>query len=275
VRRGTSNVEPSLSELQDLYNTFGLILTEERLVPGTHPADVDVENFRRYLARNGIARSDDDPIALETDLYNREILDRDLDGEWRATLYGVLCFGKHPQEHGPTRGFWVDLVAYAGNDRADPVLLSGEARGRLDEQVERAESWLRALGRTEHYAGLERVDRWVVPLAAFRECVVNAVAHRDYAILGSRVLVEVFDDRVAITSPGALPNHKRPESVLAGGSPRSRNEAMANYLLTMGLMEQRGSGMPRVVRAMQAFNGTRPELHNDKEERWFRVTLKR
>jgi len=75
---------------------------------------------------------------------------------------------------------------------------------------------------------------------------VNAVAHRDYSILGSRILVEVFDDRVAVTSPGALPNHKRPESVLAGGVPRSRNEATANMLFDLGLMEQRGSGYPRI-----------------------------
>ena len=69
---------------------------------------------------------------------------------------------------------------------------------------------------------MERTDEWLVPLPAFRECVVIAVAYRDYSILGSRVLVEVFYDRVVVTSPGTLPNHKRPESVLAGGTPRSR-----------------------------------------------------
>jgi predicted HTH transcriptional regulator len=86
---------------------------------------------------------------------------------------------------------------------------------------------------------------------ALREAVVNAVAHRDYAIPGSRVMVDVFDDRVEITSPGALPNHKTAESVLAGGPPRSRNESM------------------------RAFNGTEPELVNHKAESWVRVTLRR
>ncbi len=78
---------------------------------------------------------------------------------------------------------------------------------------------------------------------------------------------------MVVTSPGALPNHKRPESVLAGGTPRSRNEAIANFLWDLRLMEQLGSGYPRIIRVMRAFNGTLPRLEQDKDERWVRVTL--
>jgi ATP-dependent DNA helicase RecG len=273
VRRGRSNDEPSSSELQELYNVFGLVFTEERIVPGSGIQDIDPASFRGYWRRKGLDLDAVPELSIETDLFNREVLDRDFDGTLRATLYGLLCFGKDPQGFPPTRNLWVDLVAYAGTDRGDDVLLSGQARGRLDEQVARAEGWLKSLGTWERYEGLYREDRWIVPLPAFRECVVNAVAHRDYAILGSRILVEVFDDRVVVMSPGGLPNHKRRESVLAGGTPRSRNEAMANVLFDLGLMEQRGSGFPRIRRAMQAFNGTEPLLEDDQDERWVRVTL--
>lgn len=272
---GRASVEPGASELQDLYNTFGLVFTEERQVPGTGIADVDPEVFRAYMARKGVDIAVPPILTLEQDLLTREVLDRDLDGIPRATLFGLMCFGRAPQTHSPTRGMWVDLVAYAGTDRADPVLLSGEAKGRVDQQVVAAEAWLKSLGRSERYEGMVRTNHWVVPLEAFRECVVNAIAHRDYAILGSKILVEVFDDRVVVTSPGALPNHKRPESVLAGGTPRSRNEAMANFLSDLGLMEQRGSGYPRIIRAMKNFNGTAPVLEDEREERWVRVTLLR
>ena len=50
---------------------------------------------------------------------------------------------------------------------------------------------------------------------------------------------------------------------------------MANDLFECGLMEQRGSGFPRISRAMKAFHGTAPQLENDREERWVRVTLLR
>lgn len=272
VRRGRGNDEPSPSELQELYNIFGLIFTEERVVPGTGIDDIEPAIFRAYLKRKGVDL-DREPLPLEQDLFNREVLDQDFDGALRATLYGLLCFGKSPQGFPPTRNLWADLVAYAGNDRGDDVLLAGEARGRLDEQVSHSEGWLKSLGRHERYSGMQRSDQWPVPLTAFRECVVNAVTHRDYAILGGRILVEVFDERIVVTSPGALPNHKRPESVLAGGTPRSRNEAIANYLFDLGLMEQRGSGFPRIKRAMREFNGTAPTLDHDRDERWVRVTL--
>lgn len=268
VRRGRSSVEPGASELQELYNVFGLVFTEERMIPGTTPTDVDEAFFRAYLKRKGIDLDSEPRLPIEVDLHNRDVLDRDLDDQFRVTLFGLMCFGRNPQGFSPTRSFWVDLVAYAGTDRGAPVMLSGQATGRLDEQVDRAEGWIRALGRTERYEGLYRTDTWIVPLPAFRECVVNAVVHRDDSILGSKILVEVFDDRVSVTSPDVLPTHKRPESVLAGGVPRSRNEGMANVLLDLRYMEQRGSGHPRIIREMDAFNRTRPVLEHEPVERW-------
>ena len=112
-----------------------------------------------------------------------------------------------------------------------------------------------------------------MPLKALREVIVNAVAHRDYAIIGSKILLEVFEDRVVVTNPGTLLNHMTVESVRSGGHPRSRNELMANYLLVSGLMEQRGRGWPIIRRAMREFNGTDAELSQDTKSRFVRVTL--
>lgn len=273
VRRGRSSTEPEASELQELYNTFGVFLTEERCVDDTGVHDIDVSTFRAFMARRGIMIDASDGIGIETDLVNREVLDEDGEGNLRATLFGLLCFGRDPQRLVQTQNFIIRMVAYAGTDRGADVISAAEARGRLSEQVDRSGDWFRALGRQERYVEGIRSDSLVVPEQALRECLVNAVAHRDYAITGSPVLVEVFDDRVVVSSPGALPNHKRVASVLAGGAPRSRNEAMANCLLTLGYMEQRGSGYPRIRRAMREFNDTEPDVENDTVERWVRVTL--
>ncbi|MCY4294127.1 MAG: hypothetical protein OXC58_04735 [Acidimicrobiaceae bacterium] len=108
-------------------------------------------------------------------------------------------------------------------------------------------------------------------LPALREALVNSVAHRDYAITGAKVLLEVFASRVEVTSPGTLPNHMTTDSVRAGGMARSRNESMANYLLALGFMERRGRGWPVMRRAMQEFNGTEPEIDHGPESGFVRV----
>ncbi len=272
VRRGRANVAPSASELQELYNLFGYIITEERAIDAASVADIDVQSFRAYLERLGLDLISAPQPDLDSDLRTRGVV-CPIGEQMRATLYGVLAFGKTPQSYPQTASFWVECVAYAGTDRADEVLQVAEGKGRIDEQVARAVGWFKGLGRAERYQGLERVDTLLLPPKALREALVNAVAHRDYAITGSKVLLEVFDDRVVVTSPGTLPNTITPESVQAGGHPRSRNELLANYLLTMGMMEQRGRGWPVMRRAMQEHNGTEPELREDRASRFVRVTL--
>ncbi len=274
IRRGRASVEPSPAELQSLFNSFGFILTEEQDIPESRPEDVDERIFRSFLKRQGVELEDEPQPDLLKDLRNRGIVTRDGD-EDRLTLYGLMCFGRSPQSYRLTRSAWIEMVAYAGSDRADDVILRGEAAGRIDEQVERALGWSRALGSRETYEDpLYRTDHPLIPEKALREGLVNAVVHRDYAILGSKILLEVFSDRVDITSPGELPNHLTVESAL-GGHPRSRNELMAHYMLVRRMMEMRGRGLPIVRREMRAFNKTEPELINDVDGRFVRLRLRR
>ena len=75
------------------------------------------------------------------------------------------------------------------------------------------------------------------------------------------MLLEVFDGRVDVTSPGALPNHMTVERVRAGANPRSRNDAMAYFMAAMGFMEQRGRGWLIMQREMREFNGNGAGTH--------------
>ena len=106
-----------------------------------------------------------------------------------------------------------------GLDQAAEVLSAGEGKGRLQDQVQRAMGGFRSLGRRETYEGIRRRDVPPVPEPALGEALVNAVVHLDYATRGSQVLLEVFDDRVVVTSPGALPNHMTVDQARKGGAP--------------------------------------------------------
>ena len=272
IRRERSSVEPSATELQELYNAFGYILTEERAILDAPPAHIDLGAFRIYLQRLGFDTANDPQPDSEDDLRNRDVL-TEIDGELRATLYGTLAFGRDPQRYTRTRSFRIECVAYAGDDRASEVLQVASAAGRLDEQVERATGWFLGLGRFESYEDLIREDRHLLPRRAIREALTNAVTHRDYAITGSKVMLEVFDRRVDVTSPGTLPNHMTVERVRAGANPRSRNESLAHFMTGMGFMEQRGRGWPIMRREMRAFNGTEPDLTQDEHSKFVRVSF--
>ena len=272
IRRARSTVEPSPTELQELYNTFGYILTEDQTIQDATVGHIDMDAFYSYLDRLGFDTEEDPQPSIEDDLRNRGVV-TEIGGELRATLYGALAFGKHPQRYPQTRNLRVECAAYAGGDRASDVLQVAEAAGRLDDQVERAVGWFLGLGRFETYGSLIRDDLHLLPRPAIREALVNAVTHRDYAITGSKVLLEVFDDRVDVTSPGALPNHMTVERLRAGANPRSRNDSMAYFMDAMGYMEQRGRGWLIMRREMRAFNGTEPGLIQDERNKFVRVTF--
>ena len=180
--------------------------------------------------------------AREDDLRNGSIVD-ELDGVPRPTLYGLMVFGRDPQAYAHTLSLFVQCTAYGGTDQAGEVVSAGEGKGRLQTSGPprhnlRTRTWVAARNhrritapRTRtfnHGAALGAACNGVVsqcwpegdvrghpahrspasaPEAALREALVNAVIHRDYAITGSQVLLEVFDDRIVVTSPGALPNH--------------------------------------------------------------------
>lgn len=273
IRRERSSVEPSASERQELFNNFGFVLTEEQIIRAATPADIDVVEFQSFLRAQGLETEAEPQPASEVAMRNFRVLEEG-DGSLHPTLYGLMTFGKAPQAHPQTTSFLIRCAAYAGKDRATDVISAADSRGRLDEQVEHAVGWLRSLGWQERYEGLLRYDTPLVPDLAIREALVNAVIHREYAVTGASVMLEVFSDRIEITSPGNLPNRMRVENVKAGGGPKSRNESMANAMVVKRMMERRGRGWPVMRQALRLFNGTEPELLNDEGGRYVRVTFR-
>ena len=273
LQRRIAAGEDSPSELQELLNAFGFVLTEKQVVPSAVVDDIDFGAVRSFMKAQGLDTEQAPQPAREDDLRNASVVD-EFDGVLRPTLYGLMVFGRDPQAYPHTLSLFVQCAAYGGSDQAAEVLTAADGKGRLEDQVNRAMGWFRSLGRKESYEGLYRRDIPLVPENALREALVNAVIHRDYAITGSQVLLEVFDDRIVVTSPGALPNHMTVDQARKGGAPRSRNEMMANAMVVSRLMERRGRGWLTMRHAMMRFNGTEPDLLSDERNRFVRVTFR-
>ena len=109
------------------------------------------------------------------------------------------------------------------------------------------------------------------------EALVNALIHRDYIVLGSEVHIDMFDDRVEITSPGGMfgDGSIQEYNIYSIRSMR-RNPVIADLFHRMKYMERRGSGLRKIVSETEKLPGYteayKPEFSSTATD--FRVILK-
>lgn len=93
------------------------------------------------------------------------------------------------------------------------------------------------------------------------EALVNALIHRDYLILGSEVHIDIYDDRLTISSPGGMPDGtKIQERDIFSVSSTRRNPILADIFGRLGFMERQGSGFKKITETYHAAHNYREEL---------------
>ncbi len=95
------------------------------------------------------------------------------------------------------------------------------------------------------------------PVEAIRELVANALIHQDFNLTGTGPMIEVFDTRMEITNPG-LPLVEPLRFI--DEPPRSRNEALAGMMRRMNICEERGSGIKKVIAAVERYQLPAPDF---------------
>lgn len=103
----------------------------------------------------------------------------------------------------------------------------------------------------------KRIENFSYPVDAVREAVMNAFVHRDYT-MSSDIKIELFDDRLAISSPGSLPDGLTVEDIKQGANAK-RNPILINVLDKMNYIENYGSGIRRIYSLYKGFK-RQPEL---------------
>jgi len=115
-----------------------------------------------------------------------------------------------------------------------------------------------------------RLDEY--PVDGLREALVNAAAHRQYEDAGRKILLEVFADRVVLSSPGLPPKPITIASLRRGKyRPCSRNPVLAQCLSYFHRIEERGSGFRRMHDHMLNHGLDQPLLGTDMG--YFQVTF--
>ena len=96
---------------------------------------------------------------------------------------------------------------------------------------------------------------------AVLEAMVNHFIHRDYTVMGGEVHLDIYDDRLTVTSPGGMYNGLLIQNLdIADVSSERRNPILANVMAQLDYMEKRGSGLTRICNETKALEGYKDEL---------------
>lgn len=95
----------------------------------------------------------------------------------------------------------------------------------------------------------ERVNIDAYPSRALFEGVINAVAHRDYFLDGTQIQVDIFKDRLEISSPGGFYRGEKLGKTydLSKIISKRRNELIAGVLVACNVMEASGTGFDKIT----------------------------
>ena len=165
----------------------------------------------------------------------------------------------------------IQCARFKGKDRS-VFIDRKEYAGALYEQIENAYNFvLNYIEMRAEIKGLVREDKYEIPVSAVREMIINAVCHRNY-MNDSAIQVSVFDDRIEVTSPGTICRGLTLKDALEGYS-KTRNKVIAKVFHHMGLIEEWGTGLGRILRQAETYHLKAPEF--TEMDTAFRVNLYR
>jgi predicted HTH transcriptional regulator len=259
------NELPKMSpeELEKLFQQrtqSGLIRFDEQILMNSVINDMNKELWERFKT----------PLSPHNDLAFLEKIKLtclDENGGMYPTVSGILMSCKSPEQFIPSA--YIQAVCYLGASRDSEQLDAMDITGPLDEQIKEACKFVKRNMRVSAIKDPGRIETPQYSLNAVFEAIVNAVAHRDYSIYGSKIRLHIFSDRIELYSPGSIPNTMTVESLPLRQS--TRNELLSSLLARcpmnfdaigskrLFIMDKRGEGVPIILSESEELSGKRPE----------------
>lgn len=199
-----------------------------------------------------------------------EILSKlELVQDGHPTRAAILLLGKRPGKYFPSA--FVQLGRFRSPTQ---IVDSKRLEGNIIEQIEQGMIWFQQRFETELVitGKPQRDEIWEYPLPAVREALTNAVCHREYAAAAS-TQVRLYDDRLEIWNPGALPIPLTPDRLLQKHPSVPRNRSIADSLFYAGLIESWGSGTLRIAQLAKETGLEIPEFSSSLGE--FELVLRK
>ena len=269
TRVGSAKQDLTPSELARLFQQRG-----RAYVFDEHPVlAAAVKDLNRHRLEAFFGRS---PTIPWLDLLrSARVTFRNEDGVDRPTVAGLLAFATEPTDFLASGS--IEAACYRGTRLSSDDLVHAERlAGPVSDQIDAGIAFVARFMRSLPDTGPNTGTVAAYDLDVVDETIVNAVAHRDYAISGSKIRLFLFADRLELYSSGKLPN-----TITLDDMPYrtfTRNQLLVSFLSRLRskrtgqvFLESRGEGVRKILEDGEAHAGRRPEYELFGDE--LRLTL--
>jgi len=163
---------------------------------------------------------------------------------WHITNLGAVLFARRLADFRTLQRKAVRVVLYKGDGRFETIREQEGKKGYATGFDGLIDFITNLLPSNEVIGQALRKTVPIFPALAIRELVANALIHQDFHITGTGPMIELFANRMEITNPG-LPLIQTDRFL--DSPPKSRNETLASFMRRIGVCEERGSGVDKVV----------------------------
>lgn len=271
ARHGSHTENATREEERRMFQESREISYEQSLVLGAEYAHLNQAKIKDFLQARVPRALETDPRSPQEWLAALGLVRPD---DYAPTVAAVVLFGEYPPRFLPQAA--INAVHVRGRDLSSNIFLDrrmieGTATELIEQGVRFVLDNMKVGGIIQ---GIFREDVPEYPEEAVREAIVNAVIHRDYS-QPTKILVRMFDDRLEIYNAGGLPSGVTLWELLNNPYPYPRNPLIVRTLYDWwrgkGVVEQLGSGIPRIRRALRQLGSGDPLF--EAEPLWFRVTM--
>lgn len=180
-------------------------------------------------------------------------------GNWDIKNLGAILFAKSLNKFSHLKRKAIRVIQYAGNNRIQTIKEQSGDKGYaigFEGLISYVDN---LLPQNEVIGKALRREVSMYPELSIRELIANAIIHQDFTISGMGTTIEIFKDRIEITNPG---NPLVSIDRLLDSPPQSRNENIASLMRRIGICEERGSGIDKVVHETEFFQLPPPLFEN-------------
>jgi ATP-dependent DNA helicase RecG len=230
---------------RQLWRIFDTTPFEELYAAEKISADdvVKLLDYPSYFELLGQPLPDNKKGILEK-LLCENMISVDNAGVYTITNLGAILFAKKLDDFKGLKRKAVRVIVYNGAARLETIKEQKDEKGYASGFEGLIDYINNVIPRNEVVGKALRKDVPMYPEIAIRELVANAIIHQDFSVKGAGPMIEIFSNRIEITNPGQpLVETSR----FLDSPPKSRNETLASFMRRIGICEERGSGVDKVV----------------------------